>query len=167
MERARLAEAIAEGCVSRGIVGAVIVLEIVFWVCAALLLWTHVGYSLLVAALARVRPPAGAPREITPSVTLIVAAHDESDTIEQTLAGLLALDYPADALSIVVASDASSDGTDEIVERIAADHPQVRLLRCPRAARSPPRTERSLRPPPRWWPSRTPTGSGSPVRCAT
>ena len=112
-----------------------IVPEIVFWVCAALLVWTHVGYSLFVAVLARARPRPVARAEITPSVTLIVAAHDEAEAIEETLNALLALDYPADALSIVVASDASSDGTDEIVARIAAEHPQVSLLACPRGGK--------------------------------
>ena len=112
-----------------------IVLEIVFWVCAALLGWTHVGYSLLVAVLARVRPRPVRRGEVTPSVTLIVAAHDEADAIGATLDGLLALDYPRELLSIVVASDASSDGTDEIVERIGVSHPHVSLLRCPRGGK--------------------------------
>jgi glycosyltransferase involved in cell wall biosynthesis len=114
---------------------AVIALEIVFWVCAALLVWTHLGYSLFVAALARVRARPVRRAEVTPSVTLIVAAHDEAEAIEGTLTGLLALDYPVQQLSIVVASDASTDGTDAIVERVAALSPQVSLLRCPRSGK--------------------------------
>ena len=48
---------------------------------------------------------------------------------------LLELDYPVDRLQIVVASDASTDRTDELVERIAAREPRVRLLRCPRGGK--------------------------------
>src|SRR5207302_233330 len=38
-------------------------------------------------------------------------------------------------LEVVVASDASTDGTDEIVEDVAAGEPRLRLLRCPRAGK--------------------------------
>ena len=55
--------------------------------------------------------------------------------IARRLENLLALDYPADRLEIVVASDASDDGTDEIVEEFAAREPRVRLLRCPRGGK--------------------------------
>ena len=112
-----------------------IVLEVLFWVSLALLAWTHVGYSLLVAALARVRPRPVRREPITPTVSLIVAAHDEQDAIAATVEGLLALDYPADRLSIVVASDASVDATDAIVRAIADREPRVTLLRCPRAGK--------------------------------
>ena len=62
----------------------------------------------------------------------VVAAHDEEDVIERRLANLLALDYPPELLEIVVASDASTDRTDELVEAVATREPRVRLLRCPR-----------------------------------
>ena len=66
---------------------------------------------------------------------MIVAAHDEEDVIERRLENLLALDYPAERLEIVVASDASTDRTDELVEAIAAREPRVRLIRCPRGGK--------------------------------
>ena len=68
-------------------------------------------------------------------MTLIVAAHDEEAVIERRLENLLALDYPRDQLEIVVASDASGDRTDELVEAVAAREPRVRLLRCPRGGK--------------------------------
>jgi cellulose synthase/poly-beta-1,6-N-acetylglucosamine synthase-like glycosyltransferase len=110
----------------------ILLLEILFWLCAALLVWTHVGYALFVAVLARVRPRLVRGADITPTVTLIIAAHNEADVIEATVTGLIAQDYPADRLRIVVASDGSTDDTDATVERLAADHPQVTLLRCSR-----------------------------------
>jgi cellulose synthase/poly-beta-1,6-N-acetylglucosamine synthase-like glycosyltransferase len=94
-----------------------------------------VGYPLLAAALARVRGRPVQKREIAPTVTLIVAAHDEEVVIEQRLANLLALDYPAEQLEIVVASDASNDRTDELVESAAARDPRVRLLALPRGGK--------------------------------
>jgi cellulose synthase/poly-beta-1,6-N-acetylglucosamine synthase-like glycosyltransferase len=70
--------------------------------------------------------------EITPSVALVVSAHDEEDVIGRRVENLLELDYPPEQLEIVVASDGSTDRTDAIVEEIAAREPRVRLLRCPR-----------------------------------
>ncbi len=102
---------------------------------AAGLAWTHVGYPLAAAALARVRPRPVRRADVTPSVTVIVPAHDEEDVIAGRVENLLALDYPPDRLEIVVASDASGDRTDAIVEEIAAREPRVRLVRCPRGGK--------------------------------
>ena len=68
-------------------------------------------------------------------MTVIVAAYNEESVIERRLENLLALDYPAERLEIVVASDASDDRTDEIVARVAAREPQVRLLACERSGK--------------------------------
>jgi cellulose synthase/poly-beta-1,6-N-acetylglucosamine synthase-like glycosyltransferase len=73
--------------------------------------------------------------DVTPSVTVIVAAHDEEDVIARRLENLLALDYPAELMKIVVASDASTDRTDAIVEELAAREPRVSLVRAPRGGK--------------------------------
>ena len=107
----------------------------VFWGSLAALAWTHVGYPAAAAALARVRARPVRKRDVTPRVTVIVAAHDEEEVIERRLENLLALDYPADRLEIVVASDASTDRTDALVEAVAARDPRVRLVRAPRGGK--------------------------------
>jgi len=68
-------------------------------------------------------------------VTLVVPAHDEEDVIGRRVENLLELDYPAAKLELIIASDASSDRTDEIVE--SYDDPRVRLLRCARGGKLP------------------------------
>ncbi|MGC9974261.1 MAG: glycosyltransferase, partial [Gaiellaceae bacterium] len=60
----------------------------------------------------------------------------EDSVIAQRLENLLALDYPAVELEIVVASDGSSDRTDEIVSAIAAREPRVHLLACERGGKT-------------------------------
>jgi cellulose synthase/poly-beta-1,6-N-acetylglucosamine synthase-like glycosyltransferase len=109
--------------------------EALLWVSLGLLVWTHVGYPALVWLLARMRPRGVGARAQTPSVALIIAAHNEEAVIERRVLNLLELDYPAELLEIVVASDASTDATDAIVERLARDHGRVRLLRCPRGGK--------------------------------
>ena len=101
-----------------------LVWEIVFWLCAALLLYAQVGYPLLLAALAGMRrAPAPAPQpDELPSVSLIVAAYDEGAVIARKVVNALALDYPRERLEIVVASDGSTDGTVLEARRAGADH---------------------------------------------
>ena len=70
-----------------------------------------------------------------PTVSVIVAAYNEESVIERRLDNLLALDYPADRLEVVVASDASTDRTNELVEQVSARDSRVRLLDCPRGGK--------------------------------
>jgi cellulose synthase/poly-beta-1,6-N-acetylglucosamine synthase-like glycosyltransferase len=107
-----------------------------FWGSLGALAWTHVGYPIAAAALARVRPRPVRKADVTPEVTVVVAAHDEEEVIGRRVENLLTLDYPAEQLAIVVASDGSTDRTDEIVEEIAAHAPSVRLLRSERAGKA-------------------------------
>jgi len=113
----------------------VIFVKALFWTSVGALAWTHAGYPLAAAALARVRPRRVHAREELPAVALVVAAHNEETVIERRLENLLAQDYPADKLEIVVASDASTDGTHKLVEAVAAREPRVRLLRCERGGK--------------------------------
>ena len=97
--------------------------EVVFWLCAGLLVYAQIGYPLVLAALARVRrTPAVAPAAARPpSVSLIVAAYDEAAVIARKVANALALDYPRELLEIVVASDGSIDATAQEARGAGAD----------------------------------------------
>ena len=106
--------------------------KVLFWGSLGALAWTHVGYPAAMGALARLRPRPVRREDVTPSVALVVSAHDEEAVIGRRVENLLALDYPPERLEIVVASDGSTDRTDAIVEEIAAGESRVRLLPCPR-----------------------------------
>lgn len=97
--------------------------EILFWLCAALLVYAQIGYPLVLAALARLRRPrADAPVPAQrPTVSLIVAAYDEEVVIARKVANALELDYPRDRLEVVVASDGSADGTVAAARTAGAD----------------------------------------------
>lgn len=103
------------------------------WVALALILWTHVGYPLLAFVWSRVLPRRIEEDDMEPFVALVIAAHNEADVIEAKIENALALDYPRERLRIVVASDASDDGTDEIVERYASQG--VELVRAERGGK--------------------------------
>ena len=102
---------------------------VAFWAAAGLIAYTHAGYPLLLAALARLRPtPSWPPAGEPPGVSLIVAAHDEQDVIAEKVRNALALDYPADRFEVIVASDGSRDRTAELAREAAAGDPRVRVL---------------------------------------
>ena len=111
-----------------------IILKILFWASLGAILWTHVGYPLFVAALAALRRLRVASEDIAPGVAVVIAAHNEESVIEQIVESLLAQDYPG-WLEVVVASDASTDGMDALVERLAERDGRVRLVRCPRGGK--------------------------------
>lgn len=109
--------------------------KVLFWTSLAALVWTHVGYALVAAVGARVRRRSVSRADIEPAVSVVVAAHDEEDVIERRVKNLLELEYPAGLIEVVVASDASTDRTDEIVAGLAAADPRVKLVRCPRGGK--------------------------------
>ena len=113
----------------------ILLLEVVFWVCLGAIVWTHVGYPLFIALLARVRPRPVAAADILPTVTFLIPAYNEEAVIERKLDNTLALDYPRELMEIVVTSDASSDRTHVLVEGYADRG--VQLLICPRGGKMP------------------------------
>jgi len=103
-----------------------------FWLASFLVLYPYLVYPLLLRILARLSPArgeAGLTHAETPRVTLIISAFNEEAALGRKLENALALDFPAGRLEIIVASDASSDRTDEIVREVSAKEPRVRLIR--------------------------------------
>jgi cellulose synthase/poly-beta-1,6-N-acetylglucosamine synthase-like glycosyltransferase len=118
-----------------------IVLEVVFWATLALIVWTQLAYGLALWVIARVRhpatprrpAPAGAPASPPttpanpttpaplPSLSLIIAAHDEEQVIARRVENALALDYPGELLEVIVACDGCTDRTAELARGAGAD----------------------------------------------
>lgn len=98
------------------------VVELLFWIAAGAIVYTHIGYPLLLFGLSRVvrrREPLHGGE--LPAVSLIIAAHDEERVIAAKVADALALDYPRDRLEVIVASDGSTDRTVELARAAGAD----------------------------------------------
>jgi cellulose synthase/poly-beta-1,6-N-acetylglucosamine synthase-like glycosyltransferase len=117
--------------------------EIILWTTFALIVWTQLGYALVVTVLARLsagnaratraaNPPPSPPsstllteeaagRAQLPVVALIVAAHDEQGVIAAKVANALALDYPRARLQVIVACDGCADATAARAREAGAD----------------------------------------------
>ena len=93
-------------------------MESIFLLLVLLILYVYFGYPLLILIFSRLRPaPSIQKADITPTVALIITAYNEEKVIAQKIENSLSLDYPRDKLEIIVASDGSTDRTNEIVSR--------------------------------------------------
>jgi cellulose synthase/poly-beta-1,6-N-acetylglucosamine synthase-like glycosyltransferase len=103
----------------------------VFSILASLYAW--VGYPALLHLRSRRGKRGIWPRDIEPSVTVIIPVHNRKSQIAAKIGNTLALDYPADRLEVLVVSDGSTDGTDALVE--AWPDSRVRLISLPTSGR--------------------------------
>jgi cellulose synthase/poly-beta-1,6-N-acetylglucosamine synthase-like glycosyltransferase len=108
---------------------------LLFWGAVALILFTYMLFPVIVFLRGRLlrRPYQAA--EITPSISMIIAAHNEAAGIAAKIDNILSLDYPREQLEVIIASDGSNDGTNEIVRGYAAQN--VTLLALPRQGKAP------------------------------
>jgi cellulose synthase/poly-beta-1,6-N-acetylglucosamine synthase-like glycosyltransferase len=102
----------------------------IFWGSAAVLFYTYAGFGLLVVFWGAVRRRLVHSDDITPSVSLIVAAYNEEEVIEEKLRNCLLLDYPSRSLEVILASDGSDDRTESIACTYSGG--SIRLLALPR-----------------------------------
>jgi len=106
-----------------------LIAEVIIWLSAAALFYTYVGYPILVALISTIRPRRWRRDAFEPTASIIITAYNEERDLAAKLENTLALDYPPELLEITVASDCSSDRTDEIAREFASRG--VRLYRQP------------------------------------
>ncbi len=94
-------------------------LEITFWILAFVVFYTYLGYGILIWLIVFIKDSfySKDKREKSPfiaefpSVTLLIAAYNEEDVIEDKMNNILSLDYPADKLNVLWVTDGSTDRT--------------------------------------------------------
>src|SRR5215471_6749822 len=97
-----------------------LIAQVVFITSVALIAFTYAGYPALMFAISLILKRPVRREDITPQVSVIIAAYNEERDIAAKLKDTLALDYPRDRMEIIVASDCSADRTDEIVRSFSA-----------------------------------------------
>ena len=101
--------------------------QIIFGLSVAALLYVYAGYPLLVYLVSILRPREVEKSAYAPTVTVLITAYNEEKAIRAKLENTLLIDYETEKLEIIVASDGSTDKTDDIVREFAARG--VRLFR--------------------------------------
>ena len=102
--------------------------EFFFWLCLFLGIYPYVIYPLFARIVAAIAGKRIDRKGFTPRISILISAYNEAKHIEATVRNKLAQDYTGE-YEILVASDGSTDGTDEIITRVAAEDARVRLIR--------------------------------------
>jgi poly-beta-1,6-N-acetyl-D-glucosamine synthase len=100
--------------------------RLVIWISLAFLIYVYFGYPLVLSVWRRFAARPVRKGFWEPTVSILIAAHNERDTIERKILNCLQLDYPPEKLQIVIALDAPTDGTDAIAGAYESD--QVRIV---------------------------------------
>ena len=105
-----------------------------FWLCLAIVVYTYVGYGLILYLLVfikrlaiKAKPLADITDDCLPEVTLMVCAYNEEDIISEKMSNTHSLDYPADRLHLVWVTDGSTDNTNSILSA----YPDVKIVFSP------------------------------------
>lgn len=100
------------------------------WLCIAVVVYTYVGYPVMVAAWARVAPKrVRASTAYEPTVSVCMTVYNGEKYVAAKLRSLQALDYPRDKVQLLVCSDGSTDATERIVEDFAQCDRRITLVR--------------------------------------
>ena len=104
-----------------------------FWSCLLLMIYSYAIYPLILAAACCLQRLIGSKSPVVeeageewPRVTMLVAAYNEASVIQEKIENCLALDYPAERLRVVIASDGSSDATNSLVA--TCSDPRIQLI---------------------------------------
>lgn len=105
---------------------------ILFWTCATAIGYAYIGYPILLWLVTLFKQHRAVPPSTVPTLTLLICAHNEAANIGRKLLQCLELNYPKEKLQILVASDGSTDETDDIVRFFAPEG--IELITIPQQA---------------------------------
>lgn len=111
------------------------VVLVIFWISVVTVVYIYVGFPILLAIRARLFAKPINKARITPQISLIIAAYNEEEVIAGKMENILSLDYPADKLEIIVASDGSDDKTVEVLKPYS-DQGKIKVLDLPRQGKN-------------------------------
>lgn len=105
-----------------------------FWLCMAIVVYTYVGYGIVLYLLVfvkrlatKAKPLADITDDRLPEVTLMVCAYNEEDIIAEKMDNTRRLDYPSDRLHLVWVTDGSNDNTNVLLSA----YPEVKVIYSP------------------------------------
>jgi biofilm PGA synthesis N-glycosyltransferase PgaC len=95
---------------------------IAFWIALIIIVYTFAGYGFVLYLLVKikylfVKPLNFQPDAILPSVSLVIAAYNEADIMDQKIENTLSLNYPVDKLQLIFITDGSTDHSQDIIKK--------------------------------------------------
>jgi cellulose synthase/poly-beta-1,6-N-acetylglucosamine synthase-like glycosyltransferase len=110
-------------------------LKIIFWLCMALVVYTYIGYGVVLFLLLRFKrlfhreaePILPLDEDLLPPVTLMICAYNEQDVVDEKMENIRQLNYPPSKLCVMWVTDGSNDGTNDLL----GAYPEVKLVFSP------------------------------------
>lgn len=101
-----------------------IIIVLIFWISAFIIFWAMIGYPISISVIGKLLRSRKNSKdyEMNPEVTIMVVAHNEEKVILEKLKNLLQVDYEKDRIKILVASDNSTDCTNDIVKKFVDEN---------------------------------------------
>ncbi len=104
------------------------IIKAILWICLFGIFWAMVGYPLCLIVISKIFKKDNIKDYCyEPTVTVMVVAHNEEKIIREKLENIIALDYPRDKIDFLIASDNSTDKTNEIVSQFIHEHPEYKI----------------------------------------
>ncbi|MDD2635974.1 MAG: glycosyltransferase [Bacteroidales bacterium] len=106
-----------------------IVLQIIFWVCVALVFHTYVGYPLILKLFGKKTTSFKEQADFSPNVSIIMSLFNEEDVISEKIESIINSNYPANKLQLIIGSDNSTDKTNEIVSNYSSKYSFIKFIK--------------------------------------
>lgn len=112
----------------------ILFLEILFWLCIGLVIYTYIGYGIVAWLLVKLRNILGKQFKqyndpnFLPKITLAIPAYNEMSCIEEKIQNTFSLDYPKDKISVLFVTEGSNDGTSEYIQALLPKHPNLKMI---------------------------------------
>jgi cellulose synthase/poly-beta-1,6-N-acetylglucosamine synthase-like glycosyltransferase len=107
-------------------------LNILFWVFIFLVIYTYLLYPLILKGLGQSKIWKYTNQNYRPEISILIPIHNEEDIIKQKIESILSSNYPLEKIEIIIYSDASTDGSQEIIKTIAQQHPFIKFHEHPK-----------------------------------
>ncbi|MCK4745501.1 MAG: glycosyltransferase, partial [Bacteroidales bacterium] len=107
-----------------------IFLQVIFWISVLLILYSYLLFPGILHLIARGKSLEGKTFEHDklPLISILIAAFNEDEVIESKIGSILTGDYPSDRLEILVGSDASTDRTNHILQKLDEAHSSLKIF---------------------------------------
>ena len=105
--------------------------NIIFWFFIFLISYTYIIYPFILKLLARNKEWKYTSRDFTPPVSILIPIHNEEHVISSKIESIIKNGYPLEKLEIIIFSDASTDGSKEIVNELIHIHPFIKFYEHP------------------------------------
>lgn len=102
--------------------------KVIFWGSMVLVVYTYLGYPLLITLWARFSSLKVLSKPIKPGVSIIICAYNEEQYIGAKILNCVQLDYPKQLVELIVVSDGSTDNTELIVSNAMIKHKNLQLI---------------------------------------